>query len=205
MTRALRGAWSRRGVLATLAVMTLAVVAGAATVIGFAETAGTSRLLAAPLLLLGAVAVPAVGRELATARREEIGLARLRGIHGGRLVAVLLGEPATVILLGALLGLGLAALLVPLVTSGWLDEAGTAWTPAVLATAAGSAVAGLVAVLVGAWGPLREPLATQVSTTPRPRRATTFAIFLSLLALSGAAVAVYRSRVVDGQPDLLVL
>lgn len=205
MTRALRGAWSRRGVLATLVVMTAAVVAGAASVIAFAEAAGTSRLLAAPLLLLGAVAVPAIGRELATARREEVGLARLRGIHGARLVAVLLVEPATAILLGTLAGLGLARLLVPLATLRWLDETGAVWTPAVLVTAAGSAVAGLVAVLVGSWGALREPLATQVSTASRPRRATTFVVFLSLLALVGAAVAVYRSRVVAGQPDLLVL
>jgi len=205
MTRAVRGAWSRRGVLATLALMAAVVVAGAATVIGFAEAAGSSRLLAVPLLLLGAVAVPAIGRELATARREEIGLARLRGIHGGRLVAVLLGEPAVAIVLGAVVGLGLARLLVPPATARWLDAAGSAWTPSVLLTALGIGVAGLVAVLLGSWSALREPLALQVSTATRPRPSTTVVLFLGLLAIVGATVAVYRSRVVAGDPDLLVL
>ena len=43
--------------------------------------------------MIGAVAVPAVGHELAIARREEVGLARLRGMHGARLVTFLLAEP----------------------------------------------------------------------------------------------------------------
>ena len=85
MSRVLRGAWSRRGALTTLVLMTLVVVGGAVTVLQFALAADTSPALAAPLLLLGAVAVPSIGAELAVARREEIGLARLRGIHGARL------------------------------------------------------------------------------------------------------------------------
>ena len=64
MNRTLRGAWSRRGTLLPLLLLTVVVVAGAVTVLGFADRAGTSPRLAVPLLLLGAVAVPATGREL---------------------------------------------------------------------------------------------------------------------------------------------
>ena len=67
MSRVLRGAWSRRGALTTLVLMTVVVVGGAVTVLQFAEAAGTSRWLTAPLLLLGAVAVPSIGAELAVA------------------------------------------------------------------------------------------------------------------------------------------
>ena len=109
MTRLVRGAWSRRGALATLVAMTAVVVGGAVGVLGFAAAAGTSRLLAAPLLLLGAVAVPSIGAELAAARREEIGLARLRGIHGARLWRFLLLEPLGAIVVGTALGVALGA------------------------------------------------------------------------------------------------
>ena len=53
MNRTLRGAWSRRGTLLPLLLLTVVVVAGAVTVIGFADRAGTSPRLAVPLLLLG--------------------------------------------------------------------------------------------------------------------------------------------------------
>ena len=89
MTRALRGAWSRRGALSTLTAMTAIVVAGAVATLRFADAAASPSALTAPLLLLGAVAVPTIGAELAVARRDEVGLARLRGIRGVRLWALL--------------------------------------------------------------------------------------------------------------------
>ena len=89
--------------------MAVVVVGGAVTVLQFAEAAGTSRWLTAPLLLLGAVAVPSIGAELAVARREEIGLARLRGIHGLRLWRFLLVEPLLAIVTGTLIGLAVGA------------------------------------------------------------------------------------------------
>lgn len=205
MSRVLRGAWSRRGALATLVLMTVVVVGGAVTVLQFAEAAGTSPWLAAPLLLLGAVAVPSIGAELAVARREEIGLARLRGIHGVRLWRFLLVEPLLAIALGAVLGLALGAAGTLFATATWLDEAAPAiGRPALLATAA-IAGAGLVIVGLSAGAALREPLAVQVSVRRRPRRATTLAVFLSVLVLVGAGVAAYRSRQSDGEPDLVVL
>jgi hypothetical protein len=205
LSRVLRGAWSRRGALTTLVLMTVVVVGGAVTVLQFAEAAGTSPWLTAPLLLLGAVAVPSIGAELAVARREEIGLARLRGIHGLRLWRFLLVEPLLAITLGALAGLAVGVAGTLFATSTWLGEAAPAIGRPALLAAAGIAGAGLVIVGLSAGAALREPLAAQVSARRRPRRATTLAVFLSVLVLVGAGVAAYRSRTGDGDPDLLVL
>ncbi|MBL0746742.1 FtsX-like permease family protein [Nocardioides baculatus] len=205
MSRVLRGIWSRRGALTSLVLMALVVVAGAVTVLQFAEAAGTSRWLTAPLLLLGAVAVPSIGAELAVARREEIGLARLRGIHGVRLWRFLLVEPLLAIVVGTLLGLAVGAAGTVLATATWLDDASAPLArPALLAAAAIAAV-GLVIVGLSAAAALREPLSVQVAQRRRPRRATTLAVFLSLLVLIGAGVAAYRSRSAAGEPDVLVL
>lgn len=205
MSRVLRGAWSRRGALTTLVLMSVVVVGGAVTVLQFAEAADTSRWLTAPLLLLGAVAVPSIGAELAVARREEIGLARLRGIHGLRLWRFLLVEPLLAIVLGTLLGLLVGALGTVLATRAWLDDAAPALGQPAVVAAAGIAGAGLVIVGLSAAAALREPLAVQVSSRRRPRRATTVAVFLSVLVFVGAGVAAYRSRAADGEPDLVVL
>ena len=181
------------------------VVAGAVTVLQFAEAAGTSRWLTAPLLLLGAVAVPSIGAELAVARREEIGLARLRGIHGFRLWRFLLVEPLLAIVVGTLLGIAVGAAGTVFATKTWLDETAAPLEQPALLAAAAIAVAALVIVGLSAAAALREPLSVQVATRRRPRRATTLAVFLSVLVLVGAGVAAYRSRSAAGEPDLLVL
>ena len=121
MSRASLGARARRGPLLTLAAMAAVVVAGTVTVLGFAAAAGTSPWLVLPLAVIGALAVPAAGHELAVARREEIGLARLRGVHGARLVVFLLAEPLTAILLGAVAGVALGVAGTWLATWLWLD------------------------------------------------------------------------------------
>lgn len=205
MSRVLRGIWSRRGALTTLVLMAAVVVAGAVTVLQFAEAAGTSRWLTAPLLLLGAVAVPSIGAELAVARREEIGLARLRGIHGFRLWRFLLVEPLLAIVVGTLIGIVVGAVGTVVTTKTWLDEAAAPLEQPALLAAAAIAGAALVIVGLSAAAALREPLSVQVSTRRRPRRATTLAVFLSVLVLVGAGVAAYRSRSAAGEPDLLVL
>ena len=185
--------------------MTVVVVGGAVTVLQFAQAAGTSRWLTAPLLLIGAVAVPSIGAELAVARREEIGLARLRGIHGLRLWRFLLVEPLLAIVVGAAIGLAVGAVGTVLTTRTWLDDAAPSLGRPALLAAVGIAGAGLVIVGLAAAAALREPLAVQVSARRRPRRATTLTIFLSVLVLVGAGVAAYRSRSADGEPDLVVL
>lgn len=206
MTRLVRGAWSRRGALTTLVLMTAVVVGGAVGVLGFAAAAGTSRLLAAPLLLLGAVAVPSIGAELAAARREEIGLARLRGIQGARLWRFLLLEPLGAIVVGTALGVLLGAVVTVASTSWWLGDAADPLDRAAVLTALGTALGGLVIVVVSCVAALREPLAVQVATRQRPRRATTVAVFLSVLVIVGAGVAAYRSRAgTTDDTDTLVL
>lgn len=185
--------------------MSVVVVGGAVTVLQFAEAAGTSRLLAAPLFLLGAVAVPSIGAELAVARREEIGLARLRGIHGLRLWRFLLVEPLLAIVVGTALGLVVGAVGTVLTTGTWLDDTAPAQGQPALLAAAAIAGAALVIVGLSAAAALREPLAVQVSMRRRPRRATTLALFLGVLVFVGAGVASYRSRATDGEPDLVVL
>jgi hypothetical protein len=205
MKRTLRGLWSRRGTLLPLLLLTVVVVAGTVTVVGFADRAGTSAMLGVPLLILGLVAVPATGRELATARRGEIALARLRGLQGLQLYRLLAGEPFLVLLLGGLVGLVLGAVGSLLATAAWAG-AGAA-LPGAGAVLAGAAivVVGLAAVLLGMAGALREPLSGQVSTATRPRSATVGALFFDVLVVVAAVVAVYRSSVAGGDPDWVVL
>lgn len=212
LARTLRGAWSRRGTLAPLLALTTVVVAGVVAVLGFSEAAGTSGALAVPLLLLALVALPTTGRELAAARREEIALARLRGLEGGELYVLLALEPLLVLVLGGLLGGGLGLLVAHLsVDASLTDPAARAGLVGADALTAAVLVvlAGLVALLVGMGAALREPLADQVAAVARPRRTTLASAFAQVLVVVGAAVAVYRSSVTPtdgtGGPDLVVL
>jgi len=205
MNRTLRGAWSRRGTLLPLLLLTTVVVAGAVTVIGFADRAGTSPMLAVPLLLLGVVAVPATGRELAFARRGEIALARLRGLEGVELYRLLAAEPLLVLLVGGIAGTLLGALGSWVAALVWVGTAAALPGTGALLAGAAIVVVGLVAVLAGMAGALREPLSDQVSIAARPRTASTAAVFANVLILVAAAVAVYRSSVASGDPDWVVL
>lgn len=207
MIRTLRGAWSRRGTLLPLFLLTTVVVAGVVTVLSFARDAGTSSAVAVPLLLLGLVAVPSTGRELASARRGEIALARLRGLTGGQLHAVLAVEPLLVLLAGSLLGVGLGLAVTAIAGAAWITGGGSATLDVtVLPWVAGIVLVGLAAVLVGMAQQLREPLNLQVRSQERPSKASFGAVFWNVLVLVAAAVAVYRASVSDSaDPDWLVL
>ena len=205
MIRTLRGAWSRRGTLLPLLLLTTVVVAGAVTVIGFADHAGTSPMLAAPLLLLGAVAVPATGRELANARRGEIALARLRGLQGGELYRLLAVEPLLVLLAGGVAGTLLGAIGSWVATRAWADSPALLPGAGAVLAGAGIVVVGLLAVLAGMAGALREPLSDQVSVASRPRTASTAAVFANVLIVAAAVIAVYRGSLDSGDPDWVVL
>jgi hypothetical protein len=206
MSRTLRGAWSRRGTLLPLLLLTVVVTSGAVCVLGFADAAGTSSMLALPLLLLGVVAVPATGRELAAARRGEVAIARLRGLEGGALWTLLALEPLCVLVLGGVAGLGTGALGAKLAAATWVDSDASGIGLTEVLTVIGIVVVGLVAVLVGMAGALREPLADQVSLASRPRRATVVATFLNVLLIVAAVVAVYRSSAAGpDDPDWVVL
>jgi hypothetical protein len=205
MNRTLRGAWARRGTLFPLLLLTAVVVAGVVAVFGLAGGSGTSSAVAVPLLALGLFAVPASGRQLAAIRRDEIAVARLRGVTGGQLAVTLAVEPLLVLVLGALIGVVAGALVAAVAAALWVGaelSLGVTVVPAVALVV----VAGLAAVLVGTAGALREPLSEQVTVAERPRPASTAALFVSVLILVAAVVATYRSSVVDAQdPGWVVL
>ncbi|HEX5862127.1 MAG TPA: FtsX-like permease family protein [Nocardioides sp.] len=204
MNRTLRGAWARRGTLLPLLLLTAVVVAGVVAVIGLSG-GGTSSAIAVPLLALGLVAVPDTGRQLAALRRPEIAIARLRGVTSAQLAATLVVEPFLVLVLGSLLGL-VCGTLVAVAAAGLWVGAGLSLDATVLPAVVLVVAVGLVAVLVGMVGALREPLADQVSIAERPRPLSTAALFGSVLLLVAAAVATYRSSVVDAQdPGWVVL
>ena len=205
MRRTLRGAWSRRATLLPLLLLTIVVVTGTVTVVGLAGRAGISALLAAPLLLIGAVAVPAAGRELAAERRPEIALARVRGVSGGELYALLAVEPLLVLVVGAGSGLLLGAVGSSVAGRILLGEPTSLPGPGAALAATGIVLAGVVGVLLGMASTLQEPLSDQVRIAARPRRAQVGAVFAIVLVFVGAAVAVYRSGSTGSDPDLVVL
>lgn len=205
MNRTLRGIWAHRGTLVPLLLITVVVVAGLVAVIALAEVTGSSPAVVVPLLLLGLVAVPDTGRQLAAVRRREIAVGRLRGVTGGQLYAVLAAEPLLVLAAGALVGVVVGAATAAIVARVWFGEA-TAIGVTVLPAVAVTMAIGLVAVLVGMSGRLREPLGEQVSIAERPRPASTASLFLSVLVPMAAAVATYRATVVAADdPGWVVL
>lgn len=205
MSRILRGAWSRRGTLVTLAAMTAVVVAGTTAVVALARATSTTALVVVPLLLIGVVAVPAIGAEVAESRREEVGLARLRGVGGPRLWAMVLGEPALAVLAGLVVGVPAGWGAAVLLASRWDDSVRVELGTGLVGLASGVALIGLVVAGGSAVRALREPLVGQLRARLRPRAATTSAVFGTLVVAVGAGVAVQRSRVdVDGDPDLLI-
>lgn len=206
MSRTLRGAWSRRGTLLPLLLLTVVVVAGVVAVTGLAEASETSLAVLVPLLVLGLVALPSTGRQLAAVRRQEIAMARLRGITGGQLYAVLSLEPLLVLVAGALAGVAVGGAVIAVAAGSWngVGEASVGVTA--LPPVAAVLVAALAAVLVGMARALREPLADQVSVQERPRPASTAALFGSALMIVAAVVASYRSAVADADdPGWVVL
>ncbi|MDN4172330.1 hypothetical protein QWY28_05205 [Nocardioides sp. SOB77] len=210
MRRTLRGAWSRRSTLLPLLLLTVVVTAGCVTVLGVAAAAGTSAALAVPLVVLGAVAVPASGRELAAARRGEVALARLRGLEGRALQVLLALEPLLVLVVGGVAGWLLGTLGAWVATSAWTDAEPAAYTPGGVLAAAAVVLAGLVGVLAGMAGALRGPLGEQVTPAARPRRRGLVATFVDVLVVVAAVVAAYRASTGTGtapaeDPDLLVL
>ncbi|MCR6032685.1 FtsX-like permease family protein [Nocardioides sp. zg-579] len=206
MKRTLRGAWSRRSTLLPLLLLTVVVTAGCVSVLGVAAAAGTSAALAVPLLVLGAVAVPTTGRELAAARRGEVAIARLRGLEGRSLHVLLALEPLLVLLLGGLAGWLLGTLGARVATTAWTDADPATYTLGGVVATLAVVVAGLVGVVAGMAGALREPLADQVTPAARPRRRGLVATFLDVLVVVGAVVAAYRASTVPAdEPDWVVL
>lgn len=207
MSRALRGALARRSPLLSLAAVAAVVTSGTITVLGFSEESGASPWLALPLLLIGLVSLPTVGRELAIARRSEVAVARLRGVHGPRFGRLLIGEAFVALLVGVVVGVVVGPALTWVLTDAWLGKAGLGLGGATWLGAGAVLGGGIIGVAVGLAGASREPLGDLLQPTQRPRAASLAAIFFAILVIVGAVVAVYRSgRGGDAaDPDLLVL
>lgn len=206
MGATIRGAAAHRGPLLLLTGLTTVVVAGVVTVAGVAARAGTSSLAAIPLLALGLYAVPGCGQELASGRRAEIGLARLRGLEGPRLVGLLAREPLLALVAGALLGLAVG-LVGTRLFGEWVGAAGGFALPAgwVIGVVLLIVLVGLAGVLVGMHRVVREELATQVSIAERPRPASAAAVFGGVFVVVIAIISLYRSRRGGVETDWLVL
>jgi hypothetical protein len=203
--RALRGWRTRRGTLAVLIALTAVVTAGTVAALRFAQASGASWGLALPLLIVGVAAIPATGAELAEARRREVTIARLRGLHGVRLIAFQLGEPLSAILSGAALGLVTGRMLGEVAVRRWLDLDEVPLAGRQGLYAAGVVV--LLALIAVAWGGAADrgrPLADQLRTQERPRPSSTAAAFWSVLIVVAAGVALYRARQ-PGENDWVVL
>lgn len=202
LVRAVRSRWLTHLCLAGLA----AVVVAALLVAGqFTRHTGLSWGFVLPLVVLAAVAFPTAGAELAAARREEIGVARLRGMHGRWYLVDLVAEPALSLVVGALLGAGLGGCLNSLLVTGWLGVESAATIGTLIGVIGLSVLAGLLLLLVGMTRALREPVAAQIAGAVRPRPAGAGATFFSVSVFVAALVAAYRSGAQAQQADLVVL
>ena len=205
MSRTFRGVWSRRGTLLPLGLLTVVVTAGTVAALGLAGPTGTPWSLVLPLLLLGLVAVPATGRELASVRRNEIAVARLRGVVGTQLYTVMAVEPLLVLVVGALAGAGVG-IATAYAAGRLLVEHATPDLGWVLLSALASViVVGLIGVLVGMAGSLREPLNLQISVAERPTRSSIWTVFGNIIVIVAAVVGLYRATSESADPDWVVL
>ncbi|HYG94615.1 MAG TPA: hypothetical protein VD859_13615, partial [Nocardioides sp.] len=112
------------GAVLTLALVVAALTSATLVVAGVAAAGGGRSGIALPLLVLVLLAVPAPALELARRRRDQVTLARVRGVHGGSWVGAAAGQPATTALTGAALGAGLGVLVLEVLPGRWGTEAG---------------------------------------------------------------------------------
>jgi hypothetical protein len=205
--RLVRAAWTRRGTLTVLFSTMLLLVSGCVMVLALAEDAGTSSALAAPLVLLGVVALPAVGARLASERRAELGLARVRGRYGLRLVWFAAAEPLLTLVLAAAVGMVLGAAGAAWAGRAWFSGSGSVSIGGDTGVAvAGLVIAALVCVMIGHLSALRAPIADQVQhpRSGHPRSSSSAALFLQIvLLLAALLVAVRVGRDPSVGPDWL--
>ncbi len=177
--------------LATLA-LALVVAAGAVGVVGASRVGQTPGAVAAMLALYGAVALAEQAARSVVDRSHDIALARLRGMHGWRVVLFAAGPLLLVSLVGIAVGSAVGVLLAGRIADSWnLDY--SVGTREVLVA---------VGVLVGAWATvalvsaavIRRPLVDALSVNPRRHPSSWVTTFLELLVVVGACLAVYEAH-----------
>jgi hypothetical protein len=184
----------RAHALASLATLVVALVVsgGAVGVVGAARVGGTPGAVAAMLALYGAVALAEQSARTVVDRSHDIALARLRGLHGGRLVLFAAAPLLTVSLVGIAVGSAVGTWVAGRIAHHW-GVAYSLGTREVLVAVAILAGAWLTIVLVSATV-IRRPLVDALSTQPRRRTSHWIVTFLELLVIAGAVLAVYEAH-----------
>ena len=184
----------RSHLVASCATLALAfvVTAGAVAVVGASRAGHTPAAVAAMLGLYGAVALAEQSGRSTVDRLHDIALARLRGLSGMRLVAFAAGPLLAVSLVGVALGTAAGTLLARRIAHDWH----TSYTLGAREILVG------VAILLGSWvtvamvssSVIRRPLADALSVHPRRRVGSSTALFLEILVVAAALLAVYEAH-----------
>jgi len=184
----------RSHVVASCATSVLAfvVAAGAVAVVGASRAGHTPAAVAAMLALYGAVALAEQSARSTVDRIHDVALARLRGMTGPRLVGFAAGPLLAVSLVGIALGTAAGALLAGRIADGWH----TSYTVGAREILVG------VALLLGSWvtvalvaaSVIRRPLGDALSIHPRRRGGSSVALFLEILVVAAAVLAVYEAH-----------
>jgi hypothetical protein len=177
--------------LATLA-LAFVVSAGAVGVVGASRVGATPGAVAAMLALYGAVALAEQAARSVVDRSHDVALARLRGLHGARLVLFAAGPLLTVSITGILAGSAVGTGLARRIADGWGVSYSLGSREVVVA----------VAVLVGAWvtialvagAVIHRPLIVALSVHPRRHPSSWITTFLELLVVTAACLAVYEAH-----------
>jgi hypothetical protein len=177
--------------LATLA-LAFVVSAGSVGVVGASRVGATPGAVAAMLALYGAVALAEQAARSVVDRSHDVALARLRGMHGARLVLFAAGPLLAVSLTGIVGGSAVGTWLARRIVDGWELSYSLGTREVVVA----------VAVLVGAWvtvllvaaAVIRRPLVDALSVHPRRHPSSWITTFLELLVVTAACLAVYEAH-----------
>jgi hypothetical protein len=173
-------------------VLALVVAAGAVAVVGASRAGHTPAAVAAMLALYGAVALAEQSARSTVDRIHDVALARLRGMTGMRLVAFAAGPLLAVSLAGVVLGTAAGTFLAGRIADGWH----TSYTVGAREILVG------VGILLGSWATvamvastvIRRPLGDALSLHPRRRGGSSTALFLEILVVAAAVLAVYEAH-----------
>jgi hypothetical protein len=184
----------RAHLLTSCATLTLAfvVAAGAVAVAGASRAGHTPAAAAAMLALYGGVALAEQTARSTVGRSHDIALARLRGMTGARLVGFAAGPLLAVTLVGITVGSVVGVGLAGRIAHGWHASYSLGPREVVLA----------LVLLLGAWltvalvaaSVIRRPLADALSVLTRRRGASWVTLFLEILVVAAAVLAVYEAH-----------
>jgi hypothetical protein len=184
----------RAHLLPSLATLALAFVvsAGSVGVVGASRVGATPGAVAAMLALYGAVALAEQAARTVVDRSHDVALARLRGLHGARLVLFAAGPLLALSLTGIVAGSAAGTWLAGRIVDDW----GLSYSLGSREVVVG------VAVLVGAWvtialvaaAVIHRPLIDALSVHPRRHPSSWVTTFLERLVVTAAVLAVYEAH-----------